>query len=295
MRDTYCGKCCEGCAFAQELNCPGCKTEQYSPVSAQCAIAICCKKRGHEHCDTCTFNAACPNLSKRDVIPQVVLQARAELLRRKQAETEARAREQAQKLESSAVLGKWLWLLFWLVVPSELGALLIRGEGVMHWIGLSLTTIAALAYGLILLKLDDEHYQYRSAGICTLITAAVSTVVAIAFLGEPPSWTLLITLPAAVVNISSMYLEFHAHSDVLESFDRELSEKWLKLWKYHVYAFGILFGAIFLLLLAPVLALIAVIGGAVAIIVIYILRLVYLYRTAQVFRKYSVSAASQDN
>ena len=34
MRDTYCGKCCEGCAFAQELNCPGCKTEQYSPVSA---------------------------------------------------------------------------------------------------------------------------------------------------------------------------------------------------------------------------------------------------------------------
>ena len=82
---------------------------------------------------------------------------------------------------------------------------------------------------------------------------------------------------------------------MLEPFDRELSEKWLKLWKYHIYAFGVLFGAIFLLLLAPVLALIAVIGGAVAIIVIYILRLVYLYRTAQVFRKYSVSAASQDN
>ena len=288
MTETYCGKCCEGCNFAQQLNCSGCKIMPYSPTAAQCAIASCCKSKGHERCETCGFQAACPTLRKQDYIPGQILERQAALQKRLEAEAEARARA----LQSAGFLGTWLWPLFWLVVPGQLGGLLTgdlfrQRVPLLYWVGFGLTVFALLAYGLILLKMADENDCYRTAGICGLIAAAVSTAMLLLFPEGPPAWTLLITLPAAAIRFAGEYQEFQGHSQVLEPVNRQLSDQWDLLWKHYLYSIGAIYGSILLVLIAPRLGIWVLLAALIAFVILSIRKLVYLYRTARFFRAFA--------
>ena len=188
MSKSYCGKCCTACAFAEQIGCPGCKAGAYRPMAAQCAIATCCRTRGHESCETCTSHATCPTLSKKDANPEAILQKLADLRQKKEAEAEA----------------------------------------------------AALATILSLVQL----------------------------------------IPSLV----GMYYEINTFAEILEDTDRELSEKWRKLWKTFLICTGVTFGSLVLMLLAPRLAALAILGGAIGMLVVAIQEYVYIYRTAQVYR-----------
>ncbi len=68
--------------------------------------------------------------------------------------------------------------------------------------------------------------------------------------------------------------------------DDELSEKWLWLWKWTMYCLLGMIVAIILAVLHMVLSILLLLVTGIGIFVLSILKSVYLYRTAAVFREY---------
>ena len=189
-----------------------------------------------------------------------------------------------------AFLGKWLSILFWLIIPGTIAGLmgsntLMNSAPGVYIAGQILNAVCTLASGLIFLKLSAEEDRYKTAGICALIAAAASLFVAIVSgAASTPDWTLFITLPAAVFALIGTYHEFTAHSEILFHIDHALSERWNKLWKWYLGCFIGMFGSVLLMLMAPVLGALVYVAAAIAFIVISIMRFVSLYRTAKIFR-----------
>ena len=77
---------------------------------------------------------------------------------------------------------------------------------------------------------------------------------------------------------------YDAHSVITEDIDPELSEKWMVLRKRYFIAMGLVAASVVLLFI-PILAAICAIVGGIALIVMGILELVYLYRSAQACKK----------
>ena len=278
MAETYCGKTCTECAMKEELKCPGCKLEPGRPITGDCALARCCREKSHETCATCNLNGHCNTFYIRHQMPQ----------RRLKEREAAREREQAIA-RKAPFLGKWIWILFWLVVPSTLFSILaedsITGSnaGLNLW-GNILLCVCNLVYGGILLKLSAEDAGFTIAGICMMVGSLINGILNACYQGNLPGWTLILTIPAAVVSLVGAYMEFHAYADTLTGLDVELAEKWQKLWKWTIAAMGAMVGSLILILIAPILGLLLTLAGAVASIVTSVLKLVYLYQTAQTFR-----------
>ena len=283
MAETYCGKNCIECVQKESLNCQGCKTGPGRQFGGDCELAKCVRDKGHESCETCGFKGNCGTLRSRDNMP--------DYHRRK---IEAEEMRKAAIAKRAPILGKWLWIIFWLIIPGTIGSLMANESTAkilpgLYMPGQIINAICSLTYGAILLKLGSEEDRYRTAGICALIAGGVSAVVAmITGTGEEAAWTLLFTLPAAVVAMVGEYNEYMGHSAVLSGVDNELSEKWEVLWKWYIGLFLGMFGCIIVMLIIPILGAIAILGCAIGTIVVGILKLVYLYRTAKIFREYPV-------
>ena len=283
MAETYCGKSCEECTKKEQLNCPGCKAGPGRQFGGDCELAKCVREKGHETCETCGFKGNCGSLRSRDNMPDY---------RIRKIEAERMRKEAVAK--RAPFLGKWLWMIFWLIIPSTIGSLMANETTAKILPGLFMpgqiiNAICSLTYGAILLKLGSEEARYRTAGICALIAGGVSAVVAIITgSAEEAVWTLLFTLPAAVVAMVGEYNEYMAHSAVLSGVDNELSEKWELLWKWYIGLLLGMFGCIIVMLITPILGAIAILGCAIGTGVVGILKLVYLYRMAKIFREYPV-------
>lgn len=283
MAETYCGKSCAECAQKESMNCQGCKAGPGRQFGGDCELAKCIRSKGHESCDTCNFKGNCGTLRSRDSMP--------DYWRRK---IEAEEQRKAAIAKRAPVLGKWLWIIFWLIIPSTIGSLMANETTAeilpgLFMPGQIINAICSLTYGAILLKLGSEEDRYRTAGICALVAGGVSAVVAIITgTAEEATWTLLFTLPAAVVAMVGEYNEYMGHSAVLAGVDNELSEKWEVLWKWYIGLFGVMIGSILVMLIIPILGALAILAAAIGTIVVSILKLVYLYRTAKIFRKYPV-------
>ncbi len=280
MEETYCGKTCAECTHGGE--CPGCKLGPGGRVGGDCQIASCVRSKGHETCQTCGFRGNCGNLRGRDQVP--------DLRRRRQ---EAETQRLAAAARKSVVLGKWLWLLFWLVLPGTVAGLLttdvvVEYAPALDRIGEILSFAVTALYSLILLKLTAQEDRYRIAGICGLVGGGISLVLALVTgTGETPVWSLLLSVPAAIVSLVGEYHEFTAHAAVLRDVDRELSEKWERLWKWNLGALLAMLGSIVLMLFIPVLGVLTLLAAAIAVCVVAVLKLVYLYRSARRFREFS--------
>ena len=285
MAETYCGKNCAECSKREKLNCQGCKAGPGRQFGGDCELAKCVRDKGHETCETCGFKGNCGTLRSRESMPDYRIR-----------KIESKKMRKAAIAKRAPVLGKWLWIIFWLVIPSSIGSIMSHETTAKILPGLLMpgqiiNAICSLTYGAILLKLGSEEDRYRTAGICALIAGGVSAVVAIITgTAEEATWTLLFTLPAAVVAMVGEYNEYMAHSAVLSGVDNELSEKWEVLWKWYIGLFLSMFGCIIVMLIAPVLGAIAILGCAIGTVVVSILKLVYLYRTAKIFREYPVGA-----
>ena len=285
MAETYCGKSCAECAQKEQLNCPGCRPGPGKQFGGDCELAKCVRDKGHETCETCGFRGNCGTLRSQDHQPDY-------RIRRNKAEED----RNLAAAKRAPVLGKWLWIIFWLIIPSTLGSLMTNETVAQVLPGLFMpgqiiSAICSLAYGAILLKLGSEEEWYHTAGICALLAGAVSAVTAlISGPGEEPKWMLLFTLPAAIAAIIGEYNEYMGHSAVLSGVDNELSEKWEVLWKWYIGLFLGMLGCILVMLIAPVLGAIALLGAAIGTVVVSILKLVYLYRTAKIFREFSAGS-----
>lgn len=279
MAQTYCGKTCSDCSHKEALSCPGCKTGPGRQFGGDCELARCCRSKGHETCATCGFSGSCNTLRGKARIPEN---------RRRHLEYEAE--REAAISKAAPTLAKWLWILFWLVVPGSVASILsmdflAESAPEVFLAGQILNTLCSAAYGLILLRLSGEEDRYKTAGLCTLAAAAVSALILFLSGGDTPrTWTLLLSIPASIAALVGEYNEFTAHSIILEGVDNALSEKWSSLWKWTLGSYGCMLGGVVLTLLIPFLGLIAVLAGAIGVLVTSILKLVRLYATAQTFR-----------
>lgn len=197
-----------------------------------------------------------------------------------------------QWAEKAPFLGKWLWVLFWLVIPQMLASLLTSDlfspQSAFRYLGLLLQVVYLLAYGLVLLKLSAHVARYRTAGICFLVGGIVniltSVLPAVTSGDGLPLLLGFISLISGVFLMVGEYQEYMGHNELLWDVDVELSDKWHKLWKWYIGCFLALLASIVVILLSPILGLLVTLAAAIGILVVLIVKLVYLYRTAMIFR-----------
>lgn len=286
MAETYCGKNCTDCSQKEALSCPGCKVGPGKQYGGDCKLAKCCIEKGHQECSTCGFNGHCGTLRGRASMPDGRLKA-----------IEIEKERKAAVAKRAPVLGKLLWILFWLIIPATVASFMTN-DTIVGWIpslrlpGTILSAICSLAYGLILIRLASEEEGYMTAGVCALVGSGASVLLAFLSGGaEAPGWTLLISIPAAIVSLVGDYQEFTSHSVVLNGLDDDLAESWSSLWKWYIGMYGAMIGSILLIIIAPILGLLVCLAALIGICIVDITKLVYLYRTAKLFKDYSIGDA----
>ena len=176
-------------------------------------------------------------------------------------------------------------------MPPVHGSAFVEWMPVLYLPGQTLQIACLVIYNLVLLKMSPAERRYRTAGICGMISAGMTVVLLlIPGSGESVAWTALLAFPAAIVAFAGEYYEYTGHAEVLSGVDLILSEKWRKLWRWYV---GLLIAAVagililFMGLMAfavLIIGAVVILAAAIGILVVGILKLVYLYRTAKVFR-----------
>ena len=277
MISEYCGNNCETCTSKEKLNCPGCAAGPGRKFQATCKLAKCCNTKGHQSCSGCSFVTNCGTYIHRFDMARDRIREQ-----ERAAEFLARARERAGRMV------KWLWILFWLFIPQTLGGLFTEEFVVERLPGLLLpgvviTSASSLVYIFALFKLGNIHELYKTAASVMLVYALLTGIVSWASaLGFDLVQPVLLTIPGAIAGVVSTYFECKAHADAMESLDYDLSDRWKLYWKWYIGSYGALLGSIVVLLISKLLALLVIIAAAISIVVLSILRLVYLYRTAAV-------------
>lgn len=279
MSDTPCGKNCLECTHKEVLRCPGCKTGPGKKFGGTCDIARCCRDKGHDVCQTCNLSNTCRIYTNRHKIPEDRLQ---------------HIRANQERIDTlrqlTPILGKWMWLLFWLFIPSTVASLMcndtIAGRfPVLYTPGLILESVCILSHGLILLKLSHFEDYYRKAGIFCVITAILNTLTI--FLAENASLVTVIAIPTSIFSILRVYHEYTGHAIVVYHVSEELSDNWLALRKWYMIVLCTALGCIVLALIAAGLAAIILLVASIGAVLLSIYELVTLYNTAQVFRKWN--------
>lgn len=281
MSETYCGKNCTECTQQEALSCPGCM----AGPGGTCDLAKCCRQKGHKTCSTCSFSEKCHLFAQKDIMP-----------RRRQMERDAKRAQEESLKQRAAFFSKWLWPLFWLVIPNTIANFMTNDTIVklfpsLYLPGTILQTVSILAYGAILLKLSQEEDMYRLPGVLTLVSGALMGIFAL-FLGTPLSEAILFALPVAIANLVGEYTEISAHSSILSKIDGELSDHWMLLWKWTIGLYGATLGSILLAIISPILGLLVMLAALIGLFVVGILKLVYLYQTANVFSNYLCDSES---
>lgn len=186
--------------------------------------------------------------------------------------------------------GKYLSYLFWLLIPNIIAGLLtnqnLGGRSrALFIVGTVIHIVCLIAYAFFLWQLQTEEKFYRTAAIIYL-AGAVWSVIDDLILKNPQNIALsiLFGLIGMAIGFAQIYFLYEAHSIITEDIDPELSEKWMVLRKRFFIAMGLVAAGVVLLFI-PVLAAICAIVGGIALIVMGILELVYLYRSAQACKK----------
>lgn len=283
MHETYCGKDCQACSYKEQEKCGGCRSQR-----KDCTIAQCCVEKGHENCETCGFRGECYKLRGKDDMPAYIQRQQqiAEANERREAARAAEAqRRQEELVRRAPIMAKWLSLIFWLLIVSNIVSLIGEIPG-LALAGEIVATLCGLGCAWALLQLQGEDGRYRTAAICMVVPLAVSLVIAvISGGGEAPTWTLVLSLPATIVQLVGEYNKCHAHSSVVGGVDEALGAKWEKIWKWQIISLGSLAGSIVLLLIAPVLGALVAMAAAIAVLVVAIMEMVALYQSAQAFKQ----------
>lgn len=277
---TYCGKNCETCSQREALSCPGCENGPGRWIGGDCDIAQCCREKGHASCQTCTIGqSGCGKWRGCETAPE----HRRQLLER-------RAARRAEAAAHAQVLGKWLWLAFWLIVPNAVAAFMTMdamAEAVpaLQLPGEILQAICGGVYAYALWQLKDIWDSYRTAGIARFVHAGF-ILLGLLIPEERVGLVLLASLPAIGLMLLADYNEFMGHAAVLAGVDDELSEKWKKLWDWNVKLLLAMLGSFLVILILPLLGALVMLVAAIGVLVVSVMKLTYLYRMAKLFREW---------
>lgn len=282
MAESYCGNNCAVCKQKEALNCPGCKMGPGKHYSNDCEIAKCCRESGHMSCQTCSHSRNyCAKFNGRTKA--------AELRLKKQRDD---MWKQDYDRRRSEALGKWLRILFWLRIASEvvglfgsemLGSVIPILGAISSFVNFAI----AIATVLVLVELGNQNSGYRTGGICMAVSSVMN--VAVGLFSETLDGTvlgLLLSIPALVIGIVGQYKIYTAHNDELAGVDDELAEKWIGLWKWYIGMIAVTMGSLLVTLLIPLFGILLALIGTVGALVVAIVEMVYLHKTAKTFLNY---------
>ena len=139
----------------------------------------------------------------------------------------------------------------------------------------------------MLLKTVVINSDYKIAAYCVLIGGGATLVVNILLLVTSiGNYSMLITIPAAIVSLVGEYYEFNTHADVLYKINIEISQKWSKLWKLNkITLIGSIAGLVLLFILPFIGALVTLVS-AVMLVIVGIKKLIYLYNSSKILNNY---------
>lgn len=276
---TYCGKNCEACTYKAELSCSGCQSGPGRVINGECKLARCCREKGHETCETCGFKRNCGMWLDKGAIPK-------QRMEHKQEEKE----KEAVIARRAPFLGKWIWIFFWLIVPQTIANFMTRDAivalvpalEILGQVGLILCVVIRV---LILFLISKEHKYYAFAAMLGLASSAVNILVLLLGIEDIYVLIMLAGVQIAVVLISEYY-EYKAHAEVVLIVDGAVSGQWDSCWNWNLYSCIGVIASMFLMSLIPLLGTLAMLASAIGMLVAGYKKLVCLYRTAQVFRRY---------
>ncbi|MCR5769602.1 MAG: hypothetical protein K6G87_00060 [Butyrivibrio sp.] len=214
---------------------------------------------------------------------------------------EERYRGEGLSPESAHSLSVWIMILFWLFIPNTIASILSNERIVTSQdlliVGNIISFIESIAYGLILLKISSKEEKYRTAGYCFLVTSAADAFKLILFAASGASedvdflaFGFIISLVSLVAGLIGTNSEFTGHSNVLQGVDDELSEKWLRLWKWYI---GSLIAMLCSIILVYVIGMLLIICAVVVIFIVSIMKIVYIYQTSKALDEYNKRLRSE--
>lgn len=279
MIETYCGKRCEECANRLTHKCPGCQEGPGHQRSSACEIAQCCRTKSLDGCHNCGRNGSCNKFKANESGTQARLDRYTE-----------EKNERDLLLLQAPIMGHWLKILFWLVIPRILGSLMTYDAVValfpyLYGPGVVIEAVSYVCYGYILMRLASECSEYRTAGICLLIAGAIDFLIT-SSLPVGNYLSLMLTVLTSFIAFVGEYNEMSAHDFMLINVDFAQSEKWTKLRKWYMIIFLISMASLLMIMvISTVGALCAMISSA-AMLLITGLKLFCLYRSANIFKNY---------
>ena len=127
-------------------------------------------------------------------------------------------RERRARLDRNApVLAKWLWLLFWLVIPSVFSNILtmdtVAGFQLPGHIGNVWHFLISLAYSVQHMAAGRQRPVPHTAAPMLLAGGIISGVLLLPAIPEGNWLWWLLSLPVMVLELCAAYQEFYAHAE----------------------------------------------------------------------------------
>ena len=157
----------------------------------------------------------------------------------------------------------------------------------MYRFGQIVGVVVSLFYGCILLRLSYATERYRKAGIYALVSCGIAVATLLLSDYDSEYLSVLLVVVAAIISLIGEYNEYQGHAKVLVGADNALSQKWEDLWKWYIRCMLAIIGSVLLLVVFPLLGALLVLAGSIGLLIVEIMKLVFLYQTASVFRKLS--------
>ena len=285
---TYCGKNCEECTYKTELSCFGCQRGPGRMSGGDCKLARCCREKGHETCETCGFKRNCGIWLDKGNLPKQRIEHKKEE-KEKEALIDRRA----------PFLGKWIWILFWLIVPQGIANLLTQDVmaalvPALEKPGQTGLVLCVVIRGVILLLISKEHKSYAFAGVWGMVSSVVSILNLLLEIVDIYVLVMMATLQMVILLLSE-YHEYKAHADVVLVVDGIISEQWDNYWKWNLYSGIGMVVSMYLIFAASFAGTLMLLASLIGMLVAGIKKLVCLYRTAQVFRFVAENGTKEQN
>lgn len=276
---TYCGKDCGACSYREELDCPGCKLGPGRMISGDCKLARCCRDKGHENCETCSNKRNCGIWLDKGIIAKQRIETKKENEKTKK-----------ERVVTAQALVKWVNILFWMVIPMELFSLLGHEKIITFFPFLELPVKVALVLMQlvcvwVLFQMSKTKDVYKKPAIFVGLVTLLEVISLL--LPNNNQWMPIFGVTSFAFSLIACYQEYMAHSEVVTPFNWELGEGWKKIWKWTLWGMTGMFASVFITIISAFFGVLVLIVCAVLMIAASVLKYVYLYRMAQIFKSCS--------
>ncbi len=289
MPESYCGKNCTTCTYADALSCSGCRSVFNKPLSDECTLAKCCANKGLTYCSNCAYHETCSDVLREGV-------------------TTFRLNEQIARgtcafipERHASLLSKSIMILFLLFIPQVISTLMTHDRLVdisspIYTLGLLLSMICSIIYGTILLSISATNTSYRNSGLCHLATVLLLVLTSTSgFFLSDNTWMLnLLKIISAGLVIGANVLEHNGHSAVLHKVNAQLSKSWIILRNCYLISLASIFGYFLIPMLTfsrdPAISSLLLSIIPIGIMASYFTKLLFLFETALIFRKLSADS-----